>query len=145
MGVVEDAIYDRLTSDVELMGLCSDYRGSKAVFTVSPIPTGMELGQQGAFIVVMDPTLTEAGAFDTKNSRGEEFVRDIACYQRAYGDNSKVDRMAAIVRGLFHRRHSEINVEGFGVIVAKASGPQVAPTDDTMYGRVVTVTITAAE
>jgi hypothetical protein len=140
MSAVSDAIFDRLMSSGDLVALLAGFANGKAIFTQTPIPPGVV----PPFIVVPEPVDDMAGAFDTKNSSGREWTRDIGCYMRATGDSSAVDAMAEIVRALFHRKAGEINIAGYGVMVAKASGPIQAPTDNTIYGRIVRVTLAAA-
>jgi len=137
---VGDAIFERLIGDVGLMALTADYQGTKAIFQDEPIPPGVN----PPFIVISGPLLDEAGAFETKNTLGREWVRDIFCYEAHLGTESVVNEMAAMVRDLFHRQGRYIEVDGAAVMIASATGPEKAPTDDTLYGRVVTVTLTAA-
>lgn len=137
---VSNAVFDRLMTSAPLLALVSSYNSGKAIFTQSPIPPNV----QAPYIVVSDPVVDVPGVFDTKDTIGREWVRDIFCYADTDGSVAVVDEMAELVRGLFHRQHGEINVVGAAVIVARATGPEVAPTDDTLYGRVVTVTLTAA-
>jgi hypothetical protein len=141
MLAVDNAIYDRLVSSVALMALVAPFGGGKAVFTESPLPPGVV----PPFIIVPEPQVDIPGVFDTKNTNGRQWVRDVGCYTRARGDPSTVEAMAELVRGLFHRKHGSINVVGFGVMICTADGPVRAPTDDTMYGRLVTITLTATE
>ena len=140
MTAVNDGIYDRLVNDSELMSLTADYGDEKAVFTVTPIPPGVN----PPFIVVVEvPPGDVPGEWETKDTLGRAWVRQIGCYARASGDPSLVDSMAERVRALFHQQATALTVAGVAPLVCVVTGPAMAPTDTTLYGRIVMVTITA--
>lgn len=143
MLAVDDAIFDRLNGSMALLELLATFDGAPAIFTTGRIPDGFEPGDHG-WIVVPAPVGDIGGEFDTKNSTGRQWMRDIGSYVRARGrDTTRVEQIAELVRGLFHRQHGAITISGFGVMSASAAGPIVAPSDNTVDGRIVTVTLTA--
>lgn len=139
MLALDNAIFDRLTGSVDLMALTANYLNGKAVFTVTPIPEGVV----PPFIVVPEPLVDIAGPLETKNTTGRQWVRDIACYTKATGDSTVVETMAELIRSLFHRRAGALTVTGFAPMIASVSGPVRAPSDASIYGRILTVTLTA--
>ena len=140
MKVVDDGIFDRLSSSAELLALLSTYAGAPAIITTTPVPPGVV----PPFIVVPSTPMDQTGGWETKNSAGRQWRRDIFLYMRNKGDSSVADDGAELIRDLFHRKHGLLTIAGFDVMVCEATGPIEAPTDDTMFGRVVTVMITAA-
>jgi hypothetical protein len=86
--------------------------------------------------------------FDTKNTLGRTWTQDIACYTAADG-SGLVDQIAQRIRGLgdgaygFHRHR--LAISGFSTIVSECGSVIQAPTDKTMYGRMVTLTLTAMQ
>ena len=130
MGLVTEAIHDRLVGGYDLGVLLSTYGGEPAVFTVDPVPGDALL-----------PYIVTAGqvwavAFDTKTTRGRELTRDVRCYTEADGSAVLVEAIAEQVRALLHRR--PLTIEGFGVWLMECSGPVVVSEPDA-YGRIVSV------
>jgi hypothetical protein len=156
MLALDDAVYERLVGSASLMALTADYGGGKAVFTggsasgsgasrttsaATPIPVGDPLPR----IVVSGAYNDSDGLFTAKNAVGRQWAFDIFVYDRVQAGPAVVEQMAEIIRSLFHREGGgAVGVDGYGVMVASAVGPVVAPTDDTLYGRAVMVTLSAA-
>ena len=139
MSALSAAFYRRLAGDATLVRLLSTYEGGPAVFTSDPAPADAEL-----------PYIVTAGEFasapfDTKTTRGRQVFRDIRVYGPQKGSAALVEQIAERVHALFHRH--ELQVEGYGTVVAEASGPVVAPADDAeqVTGRRVPVRLIIQE
>jgi hypothetical protein len=130
MTQVQDGIYERLASITEITSQISTYMSKPAIFTRSRIP-----GDAVARYIVIDDAIGDV-PWDTKTTLGREVLHDIFTYDFESGDPSVVQNVAELVRDVLHRQH--INVSGYGPLIAVVSGPIVAPTDDQVYGRVVT-------
>lgn len=137
MGAITQAFYNRLAGDAPLTALLSRYNGAPAIFTIEPVPEDARL----PFIVAIGDVATSP--FDTKTTRGRDIARDIRCYTEATGSAADVEAIAERVRVLFHRYR--LAVAGFGTVLAIASGPSIAPTDETVYGMLVTVRLIIEE
>ncbi len=125
-----EAIYARLSGDASLVSLLASYRGAPAIFTPDPVPDDAEMPY------IASPGDVTASPYDTKTSRGRQVTRDVRCYEPAAGSVVVVEQIAERVRALLHRYRLE--VDGFSVIVAVASGPTQADEPDA-YGRIVSV------
>lgn len=125
-----DAFHARLHSG-PLTKLLARYHGQAAIFTTRPVPP-----DAGLPYLVTEGELVR-GPFDTKLTRGVDLIREIYAFAAADGDPARVEEIAGLVFDLFHRH--PLQVEGYATLVAAASGPMVAPTDDTIYGRYVSV------
>jgi hypothetical protein len=121
----------RLIGSTDLVGLVGTFKGQPAIFGKRPVP-------QGALrpYISLGPVVAST-AFDTKDRQGRRIARDIGCYIDDAGVADPVDEMAELVRDLFHRYALPVN--GFDTLVTVASGPIVAPTDETVLGRLVMV------
>jgi len=130
MGLITEAIYDRLVGDYDLGLLLSTYGGAPGVFTVDPVPGDAVL----PYVVTAGQVW--ARAFDTKTTRGRELSRDVRCYAEADGSATLVETIAERVRKLLHRQ--PLTIEGFGVWLMDCSGP-VAMSEPDVQGRIVSV------
>jgi hypothetical protein len=130
MREVLNGLYDRLASIPEIVADLSTYMSNPAIFTRDPVPVDAVT----RYIVVEDAF--DDGPFDTKTTLGREVLHDIFVYDTETGDASLAERVARNVRDVLHRQN--LTVSGYGTLVAVANGPRVAPTDDHIYGRVVT-------
>ena len=138
MSVFTQAIYDRLANDATLIALLSDYNGSPAIFTVMPIPEDVDLPY-----IITEGEVSNI-PFDTKNSSGREIYRDIRCYTEADGSAVTVETIAERIRTLFHNH--ELVVSGYdNAMLCEAESLSVAPFEDGVYGRIVTVRFIAME
>jgi len=133
MGLVTEAIYDRLVGDYDLGVLLASYGEAPAVFTEDPVPGDAEL----AYVVTAGQVW--ARAFDTKTTRGRELVRDVRCFARS---TILVEIIAERVRKLLHRQ--PLTIEGFGVWLMECSGPVVVSEPD-VQGRIVSVRMVIME
>lgn len=134
---LDQAFYDRMAGDDELVAMLSGYPDADessgvrpAIFTDEEVPENAEypfIWTCGEVSVVPD---------DTKLDLGFEIVRDIGIYA-GRNQTDLLRRIAYRVRFLFHRRALEIS--GMETIIASASGPVKAPTDETADGRIVSV------
>lgn len=121
----------RLKADATLAALLSTYEGAAAVFSISPVPPDAVLPY-----IITDGNLSDNAA-DSKTTLGREIYRDIRCYAVANGSIVMIDAIAERVRWLFHRK--SLTVDGHVNYHTTCSGPIRAETDETVYGRVVTV------
>jgi len=135
------AFYDRMVNDSELAALLATYPVGTvstadsgipvpAIFTDQQVPEDAEL-----------PYIWTYGQIgnapdDTKLQPGRDILRDIRCYTKR-NETSLVEQIGFRVRELFHRHALTLN--DAVTIVAEASGPSAAPTDEQIIGRVVTV------
>lgn len=137
MGAITQAFHARMAGDAALTAMLSTYNGAPAIFTIEPVPGDARL----PFIVAVGDVASSP--FDTKTTRGRDITRDIRCYTEASGSMVGIEAIAERVRALFHRHR--LAISGFGTLVAVASGPTIAPTDDTVYGMLVTVRLIIEE
>jgi len=136
MGLVTEAIHDRLVGDGELETLLASYGGEPAVFTVDPVPGDAEL----PYVVTVGQVW--ARPFDSKTTRGRELMRDVRCYSEADGSAALIEAIAERVRTLLHRQ--PLTIEGFGVWLTECSGP-VSVNEPDAYGRIVSVRMSMME
>lgn len=135
MTEVDAALHSKITSIIPLMALIApQYRGQHKVFTQTHLPEGVT----GNYIVI--PPSTGTGPNDTKTSVGLKHVRQIECYTPYNINPAVVDEMAGYVWGNLHRQ--PLSVAGWRNIIIDAAGPIVAPTDKTLHGRIVVVSMT---
>ncbi len=71
------------------------------------------------------------------DGHGREVTRDIKIYQRASEDLNDLEDIAEHIFGLLWS--STVVVSGYHVAALEPSGPVVAPTDETIAGRVMPV------
>jgi hypothetical protein len=131
---IDNALDERMMSDSDLTNLLGTFRGMPNVFLMSELPDGVA----PPYIAV--PASPSSAAHDTKTSVGRVHIRDIGCYTAANGSPAGVDAIANRVWELFHRH--PLVVAGWDNIIVDVQGPVVAPTDHTLYGRIVTVSMT---
>lgn len=131
------AVYDRLAGDQELVAMLAKYAGAPAIFTQAFIPENAKMPYIWSYGNVSDQPE------DTKTERGRDIFRDIQCFAAYRGDSSPLELIAKRVRKLFHRR--AIAVDGATVIVASASGPVPAETDERAVGLIVHVRLRLEE
>jgi hypothetical protein len=129
-----DPFYDRLVGNGPLVALLATYNGGPAVFTFDPVP------EDAVLPYIVTSGNEDEQPFDTKTESGRQVDRMVRCYTEGLGDPSLVDDIAEQARNLFHRH--KLVVPGWGVFIADADGPRVAPSDPTMYGRRFTVRLT---
>ena len=132
MSLVVSAIYARLAGDATLTALLGTYRGAPCIFTGQIIP--------GAAPRPLIHTPGEFGAIeDTKDFTGRRIIRDVFVYADDTGSSLLIDTIAERVRTLLHRQ--TLTVESQVNWLALADPPGIAPTDDTLQGRVISVTL----
>lgn len=141
MSVITQAVYTRLSQDAELTTLLSVYNGRPAIFTQEDVP-----GNAIYPYVVSAGEITNVPWY-TKDSFGEDVMRDIRCYDAATKGSVLIETIADRIKTLFR---PETPLE-FPVgsrrkaVVSEARGPIVAPTDQTTQGRVVTIRLLLTE
>lgn len=132
MSLVVPALYARLVGDAQLVALLGTYRDAPCVFTGQHIPG------EAPRPLVHSPGEFGAGD-DTKDHAGRRVVRDVFVYADGTGSAKTIDTIAERVYSILHRQ--SLTVESNTNWLILASPPGVAPTDDTLQGRVVTLTI----
>lgn len=129
------AIWQRLTADPTLVALLATYGGEPAIVVgdMNTLPEDIT----PPFIIIDAAELNEP--FDTKTEDGREVSQPIRCYTDATGSTLLVDQIAERVRALLHRRPDGLAEGAWRV---ECSGPIIAPTDTSFYGREVTPRVT---
>lgn len=131
------AVWQRMKDDDTLVADLGSYNGAPAIVVADDgtfpedIPT--------PFVAVMGVDTDEAD--DTKTTVGRDQEVRIQAYSNATGSTLVVNRIAERIRTLFHRQPVGL---ADGAYLATCSGPTVAPTDATLYGRDITVRVVSA-
>jgi hypothetical protein len=133
------AIFDVMKADQTLADQLGRYNEAPCIFTSDIAP---ELAPR-PYILTGGNVSDEP--VDTKNSLARRVHRDIRIYDDSNqgGSTVRIDAIAERVRALFHRVN--IPVTGFATIYCTAHGPIAAPTDETLYGRVITIELHLSE
>lgn len=135
MKVVQFGIYEALVALSGVASAMSTFKGLPAIFTDDEVPGKAQF----PYTHIRPAMLNEP--WDTKNvTFGRLVAIDVAVYQANTGDSSLCDDVAEIIRNRLHRQ--AVTISGYGTLIAQASGPVQAPTDDQVYGRIVTATVT---
>lgn len=134
MREIKAGYHQRLASISAITTRLSIYRGKPAIFTRSPVPDDADF----PFIVIRDSIADNPN--DTKTTTGRDTLNDIQIYGDDTGDPDLVEDLATLVRDSIHR--NPITVSGYGSLIASATGPVEAPTEDRVYGRTVQAGLT---
>lgn len=137
---ITQAFYTRLSGDTatgKLVSMLGTQGSRPAIYTYWAAPAATS----GLYVIVTGNTISTPN--DTKNSRGRIVERRIYVFGPAGGSTAAVDAAAERIRALFHRH--ALTITGKTVYIAVAEGPIEAPTDDSLYGRMVGVTLTMQE
>jgi hypothetical protein len=127
---IEGAIYTRLLGDSPLTAMLSVYRSNPAVFTFAPVPDDASLPY-----IIVNPVADVP--LDTLAETGRQVTRDIACYAPNTGSPVDITNISERVRALFHQQI--ILVDGYTNFLTSVTGLNTAPTDRTVFGRIVSV------
>lgn len=133
MVAITNALYDQLAGDTGLTDLLATYSGAPAIFTVSPVPSDALLPY---IITYGDLTVTRD---DDTTTRGFEITRDIFIYAENTGSVASIETISETLANVLHKK--SLNLTGYKTTRLNVSGPVEAPTDDTLYGRVVTINL----
>lgn len=130
-----------LLAEVTITSLLPVFEGSKAIFTRRPVPDEAPLP-----LLIVSPDISISDA-DGINDFRPIVRRDVSVYGR--NDTSAhyrtVELLAYAIRDLFHANREAIDLNDYGVMDIRATGPRPAPVDDEqMVGRVVSLTIRLA-
>lgn len=128
MAAINKAIYDRMANDATLTALISTYKGSPAVFTIPTVPT------DALFPLITANEDFSVNPFDTKSIEGRDLTRYLRVFTEATGSRILLDDISERVRGLFHRKHKEITIPGYQIILIDVTGPEFLATDERIYG-----------
>lgn len=127
---IEGAIYQRILGDSAITSLLNIYRNNPAVFTYSPVPDDAQLPY-----IVVNPVADIP--LDTLSETGRQVTRDIACYVPNTGSTIPITTLSELVRARFHI--SLIPVDGYTNFLTSIVGIITAPTDRTVFGRIISV------
>jgi hypothetical protein len=130
---VTRSIVDRLKSDATVSYLVATYRGEPAIFSAWPVPA-----DAARPYIVTDGNVTDDDD-DADSVSLRTITRDIACYADNKGSARDVEDIAEAVRSALHG--VSFAVDGGRLLVCRCTGPVVAPTDNRVLGRVVTVSL----
>jgi hypothetical protein len=137
--VTRAAVADTLLAATNITALIGTYRSVPSIFAQDPVPPQVE----GRYIYVSDAVTDSPGTFDTKQTVGRIITHDIGIYEDNAGDPNSVEVVARLVALLFER--NPIAVSGYGTaLITRVFGPIQAPTDESMNGRIVTVSLDIA-
>lgn len=135
---VTKALVDALKGNATLLANLAKYPegGEPAVFADS-VPRDARF----PWVLVAEVSDDE-GVTGSKTRSGRDLLRDIGVYTDAETDTgSLVKELGEAIRALFHRSTS-LAVPGFATLLEHVvSGPVVAPTDERVRGRIVTVRV----
>lgn len=130
------AFYDRMAGDAQLTADLSNYPNANessgfqpAIFTDEEVPEDATLNYAWAQDISGIPE-------DDKLTLGVDVLWQIAVYTQK-NDSETLNRLAWRVRALFHRH--ALAVTNAETVIAMASLPQKAPTDDKVDGRIIEV------
>lgn len=132
---LQTAIYDRLVADATLASLLATYGGDPAVVIGDEDTLPEDLDPP--FVQIAGPGYDEPN--DTKTDDGREIEIVLRAYADATGSTLIADQIAERCRTLLHRQPSGL---ADGAYISRCSGPLVAPTDASLYGREITVRVT---
>lgn len=130
------ALYQRLAADATLTGLLAQYRSLPAI-VVGDLDTLPE-DIVPPFVIIDAAEFNEPN--DTKQDDGREVAQPIRCYTDATGSTLLVEQIAERIRFLLHRKPAGLLP---GAWRAECSGPVIAPTDTSFYGREITARVTS--
>jgi hypothetical protein len=144
MRAIIDALFDRLEASAVLASGLASYRGELALFAADTVPADAPR----PYATIFGPV--GASAFDTKTGARSEAVAagtghilalEVSVYADAEGDPRLVDELAEAAQLAIHRQHAALAASGWAVLVASAQAPVIAPTDDSIYGRRVPISL----
>lgn len=124
------ALHARLADDASIRSMVAEYRGAPAIFTSVTVPSD---ASRPYIIISGSASDIDDGADDVELRSIE---RDIGCYADNTGSIAFIDELAEAVRASLHG--SSFTIGDKRVLVCRCSGPLVAPTDDSVVGRIVT-------
>lgn len=134
---ITEAVYDRLMGYANLTALLASYNGSPAIFTNDTAP------HDAARPYVIAPGNISEIPFDALNATGQRVTRDVRAYAENTGSALAIEAIARQVRQALHR--APLSATGGQVVRTLVIGGGVAPTDDTLVGRFITVEIVTRE
>lgn len=129
------AIYDRLASEAAVTSRLSTYQGDPAIFS-GEVPEDAT----GWWLIIESLDETHA---DTKTTRGRDRTWDISAFGPASGSALPLEALVEAVKDALHRR--PVSYTGAAGWRARVVADSDAPTDDTMYGRTITVQLSVEE
>ncbi len=135
---IAPAIYAKLAASAAVTTRVSAYRSLPAIFTSSPVP-----------VDALRPFVVSAGDISSVpddcygGPLGYEIVRDVGCYADANGSSLTINALASAVRAALHRQR--LILAGATHIMTVCTNIVVAPSDETIVGRILTFRIRVRE
>lgn len=128
-----------ISAESSIVALLGTYNNAPSIHTRRPVPADAEFP-----LIAISPDITITDE-DGVNDDRPVVRRDVAVYGDAIGHYRIVEDVGYMLRTMFHRQRDALTVTGYDVVDIRASGPMIAPaSDDTMVGRLVTLTIRLA-
>ena len=133
---IKDAIHSTIQDDAAIQALVTTYVGRAAVFGARPVP-----GNAVPPYIALDAPIATDDVGTKDGNAAVEVFQDVFCFQDSDGSSEVVSQISDRLRALFNRQ--TITVSGMTNYLTSVDGPQVAPTDEKLYGRVVTIRLAA--
>ncbi len=140
---IDQAVYDRMANDAELVAMIETYTPNGAFESASetgvPGPaifTDREVPEDARLPYIWTHGQITDIADDTKLQPGREIVREIQCFTER-NQTDTIERIGQRIRDLFHR--ATVSILYAVTIISDASGPIATPTDETVLGRSITI------
>lgn len=124
------AMYERLASEAAVTSKLATYNGDPAIFS-GEVPEDAT----GYWVFIEAPL--DEGHPDTKTTRLVDQMRDVSAFGPAVGSALPLEALVEAIKVAFHRR--PLSFTGATGWRARVVSDTEAPTDDTMYGRTVTL------
>jgi hypothetical protein len=122
MDALTSAVWQRLTSDPTLVQMLADSpSGNPGVYTDDRVPATASR----PYVVSSGNVADEP--WDTKTGIGRRVTRDVGVYAD-HRNTATVEQAAERIRRLFHRHR--LQVDGWGTVTARVSGPIRLSSDD---------------
>lgn len=138
---VTDAMFAALVGNATLIAGLKQYPDG-GVAGAGPAVFSEKVPKDARFPFVVMREVDQVPAIDSKTRSGRDHLRDIAVYTDADDDDGAlVGQLAEAIRALFHRSTS-LAVAGSATFSCQVvSGPMVAPADEGVHGRILTVRV----
>lgn len=133
---INRAIHTTIQDDATIISLVSTYAERAAVFGFRPVP-----GNAAPPYIAMGDVLAVNDAGTKNGNAAVEVFQDVYCFDDSDGSAETVRRISDRLRLLFNRQ--TITISGMTNYLTAVDGPQVAPTDEKLYGRVLTIRLVA--
>lgn len=139
-----DPLYAILAGDATLTGLLSTFGSVPAIFNQDPIP----VSAIRPYIYSPGDLARSPLSLHMDGRDNPVFDRDVTCIADRSSGSGSIEAIADRVHALFYRNGSRTSVPswsggGYNLIETDVvAGPITTPTDDTVFGRTITVSLT---